>query len=294
MLIKEELESYTFSQAEAVAVRYIIDHVEQLEKISIQALAKETFTQPSTIVRIAKKLGFKGWVDFKHAYLEEHRYLTSQFTKVDSNIPFKAKDNVMTLAAKIASLEKSTIDDLISLLHHDDLSQAKQILNTNKTTYLFGQNANILLAQDFALKMRRLGKLIHIVTTAGEEKYEAYNIPQDSVAILISTSGETPMILEINEILAKRKIKRIGITSIGNNTLSQSVDLFLPITTREKLFSKIGNFTTNISIHVLLDILYGLAFSSAYDENLNHLKTSGQLIDQRFSATELMEEEKED
>ncbi|KHD43869.1 MurR/RpiR family transcriptional regulator [Streptococcus hongkongensis] len=112
MLIKEELESYTFSQAESLAVRYIINHVEELEKISIQALAKETFTQPSTIVRIAKKLGFKGWVDFKHAY------------------------------------------------------------------------------------------------------------------------------------------------------------------------------------HVLLDILYGLVFSSYYDENLNHLKRSGQLIDRRFSATQLMEEEK--
>lgn len=54
MLIKEELESYSFSQAESLAVRYIINHVEELEKISIQALAKETFTQPSTIVRIAK------------------------------------------------------------------------------------------------------------------------------------------------------------------------------------------------------------------------------------------------
>lgn len=197
----------------------------------------------------------------------------------------------MTLAAKIASLVKSTIDDLLSLLHHDDLSKAKLLLNTNKTIYIFGQNANILLAQDFALKMRRLGKLVRLVTTAGEEKYEAYNITQDSVAILISTSGETPMILDINEILAKRKIKRIVITSIGNNSLSQSVDLFLPITTREKLFSKIGNFTTNISIHVLLDILYGLVLSSFYDKSLNHLKKSGQLIDRRFSATQLMEKD---
>lgn len=40
MLIKEELESYTFSQAEAVAVRYIIDHVEQLEKLAYKPWLK--------------------------------------------------------------------------------------------------------------------------------------------------------------------------------------------------------------------------------------------------------------
>lgn len=290
MLIKEELETYPFSPAEAVTVAFILREVEVLENLSIQAIAKKTYTQPSTLVRIAKKLGFKGWVDFKKAYLAEHNYLTRSFTKVDSNIPFSALDNPMSIAKKIGILEKATIDDLISLLHYDQLSKAKKLLSQAEMIYIFAQSANIILAEDFALKMRRIGKTVHIATTLGEERYVAHNMMPNAIAIFISTSGETQPILDIVLIAKKAKIKTIGITSIGNNQLSQEVDLFLPMTTREKLFSKIGNFTTNISVHVLLDILYSLTFSSQYDFHLEHLKESGQKIDFRNSATTIMEE----
>lgn len=290
MLIKEEMENMAFSPAESTTVTYLLKYVDQIENMSVQELAKETYTHPSTIIRIAKKLGFKGWVDFKRAYMQEHQYLTNSFTMVDTNIPFSKTDHVMSIAHKIGNLEKNTIDDLLSLLHYDDLALAKQLMSKASCIYIFGQNANLLLAEDFALKMRRIGKTVHISKISGEERYEAHNIPKDTLAILISTSGETDLILEINQILRRKGIQQIAITSIGNNSLSQNVNLFLPISTREKLYSKIGNFTTNISIHVLLDILYSLNFSVNYEEHLNHLKKTGQLVDKRNSSTGLMKE----
>ena len=290
MLIREELKSYDFSSAEAVAVDYILSKPDQIDHLTIKELAEMTFTQPSTIVRIAKKLGYSGWVDFKRAYLAEHRYLVSNFTTVDANFPFTSKDNIMTIAKKVSSLEKSTIDDLVSLLHHDQLAKSRQLLIEASHISVFGQNANILIAQDFALKMRRIGKFVSLVTTTGEELYEAYNLPQTACAILISYSGETNLVLSVNRILKSRGVKTLAITSIGNNTLSKEASLFLPITTREKFYSKIANFTTNISMTVLLDILYSLVFSKKYDDNMAHLKTTGEVVDNRKSSTGIMSE----
>ncbi|MGM0123985.1 hypothetical protein IGI37_001359 [Enterococcus sp. AZ194] len=291
MLIKEQLETYSFSQAESLTVSFLLEHPEELEVLTIQEIAKKTFTQPSTLVRIAKKLQFDGWKDLKQAYLEEWAYLSKNFTKIDANLPFLPTDSTMNIINKLAVLEKSTIDDILSLLHHDNLSKAKQLLLNAEVIRVFSQNANLLIAQDFALKMNRIRRTVVLSSLKGEERYEAYNVPRNGCAILISYSGENTDILKINQILKSRDVPTIAITSIGDNSLSKECTCFLPVTTREKLYSKIGNFTTNISIIFLLDALYSIVFSENYEKNLEHLKRVGQLVDTRKFAVDVMREE---
>lgn len=292
MLLKEQLEKYKFSPAESIVVNYLLDFPEKLEELSIQQLASETYTQPSTLVRIAKKLNYRGWKDFKKAYLDEWRYLSKNFSKVDANFPFNKKDSVTSITQKLASLEKSTLNDIASLLSHDMLMNAKQLLLQADFIYIFAQNANLLIAEDFALKMKRIGKPTYISSIKGEETYEAYNISENSCTIFISYSGENYNLLKVNQVLKKRNIPTIAITSIGDNQLSKQCDLYLPITTREKLYSKIGNFTSNTSIIFLLDVLYSAVFVDHYEENLNHLKWTGELIDKRETSTDIIKEKR--
>ncbi len=54
MLIKEKLETFAFSPAETVVVDYLLTAPEALDQLSIQEIAAQTYTQPSTLVRIAK------------------------------------------------------------------------------------------------------------------------------------------------------------------------------------------------------------------------------------------------
>lgn len=290
MLLREQLESYSFSPAERTAVDFLLRFPDQIENLTIQELAIKTYTQPSTLVRIAKKMEYKGWKDFKKAYLEEWIYLSKTFQQVDANLPFQKNDSLMEIAGKVTSLEKSTIDDLYSLLRYDSLLKAKELLLKAPYIRVFAQNANLLIANDFALKMNRIGKNVILSSIKGEEGYEAYNMPENSCGILISYSGENRSLTRVNDILQKRKIPTIGITSIGENQLSKKCDCVLPITTREKLYSKVGNFTTNISIILLLDILYSIVFAEEYDANFEHIRRIGELIDKRQIDTFIMKE----
>lgn len=291
MLVREQLEKQVFSEAEQVVVNFILNNSDRIENMSIQEIALQTYTQPSTLIRISKKLNYSGWKDLKSAYLEEWEYLSKNFSKIDANLPFQKNDNIMTISKKLASLEKSTIDDIVSLLNHDSLSEAKNLLSEANNVIIFAQNANILIAQDFALKMKRIKKNTYISSISGEEAYEAYNMSKDSCVIIISYSGENPSLLKVNSILKSRGIPTIAITSIGDNSLSEQSICFLPITTREKLYSKIGNFTINNSISFLLDVLYSIVFSIHYDDNLLHLKQIGEKVDKREISTEIMKEE---
>lgn len=290
MLIKEKLETFAFSPAETVVVDYLLTAPEALDQLSIQEIAAQTYTQPSTLVRIAKKLHFDGWKSFKKHYLEECRYLNKHFTRIDPNLPFSSTDSLMTICKKMAVLDKMTIDDIFFLLDHDHLSQAKSLLLKANHIQIFSQNSNLLIAQDFALKMNRIQKNVTLSAVRGEENYDAYNLSPDACAILISYSGENPNLLALNTILRARNIPTIAITSIGENRLSQECTCFLPITTREKLYSKICNFTINTSIIFLLNVLYALVFSEHYDAHLKHLKRIGELVDHRTISNAVMQE----
>lgn len=69
------------------------------------------YTVPSTVIRIAHKLGFQGWSDFKEAFLDEVIYLNSHFQEIDSNYPFTSQDTIMQIAHKIIQLHIESAND---------------------------------------------------------------------------------------------------------------------------------------------------------------------------------------
>jgi DNA-binding MurR/RpiR family transcriptional regulator len=90
--------------------------------------------------------------------------------------------------------------------------------------------------------------------------------------------------------LKKKKVPVIALTSIGENTLTKLADCILRMTTRERLYSKIGSFTTNDSICFLLDVLYAGVFSKDYKYNLEYKTHISQYFDHRKSSNKVMEE----
>lgn len=293
MLLSEKMKQTDFSNAESALVEYILAKGTAIEPLTIKEIAEANYVHPSTLIRVAKKLGYKGWLELREEFLAEQTYLQTYFEDVDANFPFQTTDGLMTIANKIASLERTTIDDTLSLLNHDDLQKAKQLLLNAKQIKIFGSNANLLISQDFALKMRRIQKNVVMSQTMGEDAYEAFNSQEDTCAILISYTGENGFIMQIAKILQKQNIPIIALTSIGENTLASFSQAVLRMTTRERLYSKIGNFTINSSICYLLDVLYSCVFAEDYQKNLNHLIEVSELVDKRKTSSAIMAESPE-
>ena len=293
MLLSEKMKQTDFSNAESALVEYILAKGTAIEPLTIKEIAEANYVHPSTLIRVAKKLGYKGWLELREEFLAEQTYLQTYFEDVDANFPFQTNDGLMTIANKIASLERTTIDDTLSLLNHDELQKAKQLLLNAKQIKIFGSNANLLISQDFALKMRRIQKNVVMSQTMGEDAYEAFISQEDTCAILISYTGENGFIMQIAKILQKQNIPIIALTSIGENTLASFSQAVLRMTTRERLYSKIGNFTINSSICYLLDVLYSCIFAEDYQKNLNHLIEVSELVDKRKTSSAIMAESPE-
>jgi DNA-binding MurR/RpiR family transcriptional regulator len=291
MLISNKLESIdSLSKSEEVLANYIISEKENIKNLSTKDLANATYTSPSTVVRLSQKLGFSGWNEFKEKYIEELQYLNRHYTSVDPNFPFDAQDTYMNIASKIANLAAESITDTLSLLKNEDLKKAVALLDKAQRINVYGTSSSLLMAYDFKHKMLRINRLVEIMNLPGEQLVVAANSSPLSCAILISYSGEVNEVLKIAKILKRKKTPMIVITSIGENSLKAFADCSFSITTREKLYSKIGTYSSNDSIHLILDILYSCLFKNNYSYNLEYKTNVDKDIQERFSDNYLLKE----
>ncbi len=290
MLLSEKMkEQKRFSISERTVISYIFKNWDEIQDQTAKQIAEEAYTHPSILTRIAKKLGYSGWVDLKEAFVKEMYYLNNNFHNVDANFPFDETDNFMTISNKLATLNEMTIEDTLSLIDYNALKKAVEYLNTASEIKIFSLENNLQLCYAFKSHMMRIGKKVTLCTF--DQGYEASTCSEDTCVIIISYTGETTNILKLLPMIRKKKATIISLTSIGDNTLVKQSDYLFRITTREKLYSKIGNFTLNNSITFLLDIFYSCIFSEAYKDNIEFKVNISKYYDSRKSSNKVMREE---
>ena len=81
----------------------------------------------------------------------------------------------------------------------------------------------------------------------------------------------------------------IAVTSLGENSLSRLSACTLTVSSKESLFHNIGDFSTHVSVQLLLDILYSSYFWLDYERNYERkLKKTRQLENQRRSSNSMI------
>lgn len=292
MLFAQRIENTKLTPNETIVADYITAHQTQLNEMSTRDIAQATFTSSSTVIRLAKKLGYSGFDELKQDYISEIQYLQSHFQNIDANMPFTKDDQMMEIAGKMATLMKETVEDTQTLFHHDSLQKATRLLINAQTIYVYTSENLLTLASLFKYKMLRIGKKVELESIYGNQFYSMYLTISKDCALFISYSGESGRIVDMAVRLKKMGIKIIAITSIGENSLRKVADVVLEVSTREKLHSKVSNFTSEYSILLWLNVLYACVYGNDYEYSTNlKIKRTKEIERGRFSTSAIIRED---
>lgn len=292
MLLTEKIQTmdHLSSSQKAIAV-FLLEQKEAVSEMTIKEIAHSTYTSPATLIRFAKNLGYEGFEQLKHDFLKEQKYINQHFTEIDANCPFQQNEGFLSIAGKISSLVKETVDDTLSLITLSDLQNAVSIIEKSERIHLCAISFPLLYGQDFQLKMRRVGKIVELTEMVGEPLFTEATIGAKDCAIIVSYSGETSIPRNMTAIYRKHKIPVISITSMGSNYVREHSDVCLTITTREKLYSKIAGYSSEFSIKLLLDILYSCYFRGHYQQFLEQKARLSKMAEPgRKSTSEILKE----
>ncbi|WP_025092719.1 MurR/RpiR family transcriptional regulator [Bacillus safensis] len=287
MYLIQKIEEITlqFNDSRKSIGEYILKSPDQFLTLSMEEFAKNTYTSKASLVRFAKTLGFSGWktfvVEMKEALDHERKYTG----KVDPNIPFNENDSFKNIAHNLSILQSEAIKDTANNLDGSKLFKANRALREAEHIMIFCISPYLYLAELFRRKMMTIGKQVTVAYPM-EAAIGARTLSDKDCAIVISYSGNNELlepILHLKE-LKERQVKIIGMTSGGDNMLRDYAYVTLTISSRERLFSKIANYSTEESVNYLFNVLFSCYFQGDYKENLqNKITTSKQIEEKRYT-----------
>ncbi len=186
---------------------YIVKHQKAVSKMGSVELARKTNTSKSTITRMAKKIGFKGYSELKYFLREQNK---RSVTIYDSAVAELQKDIIATLdLAKESHLEK-----LVEQMYRSEIVYC----------YATG-NSQRRFAEVFSQQLLTTGKKVIFITEESYLDLIISIIGPDDLVILFSLSGETENLKPFILNLKTRGLPLTTITQNKENFFSKHADL---------------------------------------------------------------------
>ncbi|KAF1299254.1 RpiR family transcriptional regulator [Enterococcus sp. JM4C] len=285
MYLFQRIEEAVFKQYDARRTigEFILANREKLSEYSMEEVAKLTHTSKPTLVRFAQYFEYSGWKEFIYAFTHEVAQFDANHFDIDSNIPFASQSDTLEIIENIANLRMQTIKETASLMSVSDINRAATLINEAESVIIYGRSPNSYFGEAFKRNLNTLHKKA-FVADSNESGLISNTLTSKDCAIIISYSGNNSDTYPMKNVkfLLNRKVPIISITSGGENYLRDYSTLVLNISSREKLYSKIANFSTEESIQFILNVLYSKIFSLNYEENMRiKIEGSRRLESQR-------------
>ncbi|WP_412989651.1 MurR/RpiR family transcriptional regulator [Pediococcus siamensis] len=280
MLVTDQLrETKNFTNTDRQIANYVLNNLNAVSKMTVQQLAQKSFTSHSAIIRLAKKLGYTGYRDFRYAitiisYQNQH-----QLDPIDANFPFLPKDSPRTIAKNMATLTQNTIERALAQLDVKELTKAAKIILTTKNIFLFATGDSQIRARSFQNKLVKINKTAIIADEYGESLWKASSLNSEDCAIFISYGGNSELYLHILHMLNDRGVKTILITGNPDSKYIPLVDVAISVFQNEYENLKISTFVSQITLEYILNTLFGILYAHDYQENLSNLKRNYHAIE---------------
>lgn len=271
MYLFQKIEAAAFKENDARRVigSFLLENKDELSGYSMSDIAKLTHTSKPTLVRFAKYFEFSGWKEFMYAFLHELAHFDSNDSIVDVNIPFNQETETIEMIENIANLRMQSIKETTSLISTSDINKAALVINNAQTIAIYGRSPNSFFGELFRRNLTTIHKKA-IIANSDESGMLSNTLTSNDCAVVISYSGDNAESYPMKNIknLRANNVPIISLTSGGENFLRTYSDIVLTIASREKLYSKISNFSTEESILFILNILYSKVFSLEYETNI--------------------------
>ena len=141
MLIDELRDRERFTKAENEVVSYILEHPKKVTGLTIEQLATVTFSSNSSIVRVCKKVGTKGFSEFKIRLAREMSAFATESGRVEADIPIRPGESREEIANSIMNLQYQTLMDVYNMLDMNMIFRAANLIARSDIVYLYGRGS---------------------------------------------------------------------------------------------------------------------------------------------------------
>ena len=153
---------------------YIIDHLYEINNMSMQELSKDAYISTSSIIKYCRLLGFNSYSDFKWQL---------RSTILNRKLQLDEKEENITLDKLLEKMQSYTLD----VINKDELFEKVKntaiTINKTKKLYVYGAAFPVMLTQSLCEDMAIMGVSVHMEHIS----YAPLNIDKKDGAVMIIT-----------------------------------------------------------------------------------------------------------
>jgi DNA-binding MurR/RpiR family transcriptional regulator len=261
--------------AEREIAEIILADPRRITTMTITDLAQLGNCSETTITRMAKALGYRGFGELKLAIATE---LPLQGTNLYETI--QPDDSLYAIAGHFFYRCVQSFNDTLKCLNPESLEQAVDILLKSSRVGCFGVGASGIVAKDAQQKLLRVNVSAWSFVDPHEQIAFANGLSANDAAICISYSGATKDVLESMSVARSNGAKIIAIVGNPRSALAESADVFLLTISSEPPFRS-GSMISRLCQLAMIDLLtLGIA-TNRKDEILEQFTRKQRTMYQR-------------
>lgn len=248
--------------AEKKVVNYVLNNPYEVIHLNVTDLAEASGVSDATVVRMCKRIGYKGFYQMKLALAEElGKYQMTGYSDPLDN-PQNAREVI-----------KCQIRDLVriaDLLDNDKAEQVAEMICGSRRVFVLAVGNTIPVAMDFSFRLCRLGISATCSAIIEHGMVSMVNGDRRDLLIAISHSGSSRHVIQAVEMAEQRNMSTVAVTSSSSSPLARMTQISLLTTVENPLFGEYG-LASHIYDQAVLDALVYLS-AAKMDKNIKDVE----------------------
>jgi DNA-binding MurR/RpiR family transcriptional regulator len=259
------------SNAQKAIADYIVANPQKFALSSVRQLEIELGTSKSTIVRLAQKLGYEGFLELKTSLLDGLRRNIHPFKNYKSllNNPENQSDYLNMLAQE----SFDNINDCLCQVDPEQIDLAVKLLTEADHIYAMGMGVSSFLANMAAYLLTRIGMRCFAMSPQVLNYAEqVINLGPNDVVMAFCFRTYARNTMQAMQTAHDMKLKSIAVSDLPTSPLAPLCDAFFPVPVKSLTYSH--------SIVAPLVLLYSLVAHVAHqrkDQTLSSIEAIEQL-----------------
>ena len=216
----------------------------------LREVAQGSGVSEAMVVKVAKKLGFAGFREFRQGLVD---YYSSDTASLHAEIG--PDDTAGEIVQKVFRTAMQALEETFAILDLTAFERAADYLHRARQRDFYGLGGSAQIARDVSHKFLRIGIRSQVFDDAHMMMMSAALLGPDDVAIAFSHSGSTAAVIDAVELARKGGARIIAVTNYPDSPLARMVDVVLCSTAQNNpLLGE--NATARIAQLNLLDALF--------------------------------------
>lgn len=220
------------------------------ESMPLRAVAAGSGVSEAMVVKVAKKLGFAGFREFRQGLVDYYRSDTAAL-----HTEISETDTSGEIVQKVFRTAMQALEETFAILDLEAFDRAAGFLHKARQRDFYGLGGSAQIARDVSHKFLRIGIRASVFDDAHMMMMSAALLGPDDVAIAFSHSGSTSAVIDAVELARRNGARTIAVTNYPDSPMAQLVDVVLCSTAQNNpLLGE--NATARIAQLNLLDALF--------------------------------------